>query len=91
MNEITITGSTGVIGRRAVRELVAAGHRFTGVTRSARGRERLAGVTPCQAPVMADRTLTSAAYGEEYHVWPSAAGGAWLLIALDKPTFNLFR
>jgi UDP-glucose 4-epimerase len=41
MNEIIITGSTGVIGRRAVRELLAAGYRVTGVTRSARGRERL--------------------------------------------------
>src|SRR4051794_5762215 len=41
MNEIVITGCTGVIGRRAVRELLAAGHRVTGVTRSARGRERL--------------------------------------------------
>jgi nucleoside-diphosphate-sugar epimerase len=44
MNEIVITGSTGVIGRRAVRELLAAGHRVTGVTRSARGRERLEGL-----------------------------------------------
>ena len=51
----------------------------------------LAAVTPGEAPVMADQTLYSAAYGEEYHVWPSAAGGAWMLIALDKPTFNLFR
>ena len=41
MNEIVITGSTGVIGRRAVRELIAAGHRVRGVTRSALGRERL--------------------------------------------------
>jgi nucleoside-diphosphate-sugar epimerase len=41
MNEIVITGSTGVIGRRAVRELLAAGHRVTGVTRSAGGSERL--------------------------------------------------
>jgi nucleoside-diphosphate-sugar epimerase len=44
MNEIVIAGSTGVIGRRAVRELLAAGHRVTGVTRSARGRERLEGL-----------------------------------------------
>src|SRR4051794_31255390 len=44
MNEIVVTGSTGVIGRRAVRELLGAGHRVTGVTRSARGRERLAGL-----------------------------------------------
>jgi nucleoside-diphosphate-sugar epimerase len=41
MNEIIITGSTGVIGRRAVREVTAAGYRVTGVTRSASGRERL--------------------------------------------------
>jgi nucleoside-diphosphate-sugar epimerase len=41
MNEIIITGSTGAIGRRAVRELVAGGHRVTGVTRSAHGRELL--------------------------------------------------
>ena len=41
MNEIVITGSTGVIGQRAVRELLAAGHGVKGVTRSARGRERL--------------------------------------------------
>jgi UDP-glucose 4-epimerase len=45
MSEIVITGSTGVIGRRAVRELLAGGHRVTGVTRSARGRERLEGLT----------------------------------------------
>jgi len=44
MDEIVITGSTGVIGRRAVREVLAAGHRVTGVTRSARGRERLEGL-----------------------------------------------
>jgi nucleoside-diphosphate-sugar epimerase len=44
MNEIVITGSTGVIGRRAVRELLVAGYRVTGVTRSARGREWLQSV-----------------------------------------------
>jgi UDP-glucose 4-epimerase len=41
MNEFVISGSTGVIGRRAVRELLAGGHRVTGVTRSARGRKLL--------------------------------------------------
>jgi nucleoside-diphosphate-sugar epimerase len=41
MSKIVITGATGVIGRRAVRELLAAGHRVTGVTRSPAGRERL--------------------------------------------------
>jgi hypothetical protein len=51
----------------------------------------LAAVTPGQGPVMANRTVTSVPYGVEYHVWPSAAAGAWTLIALNKPTFNLFR
>lgn len=41
MNQIVITGSTGVIGRRAVRELLAAGHDVHGVTRSTAGRERI--------------------------------------------------
>jgi UDP-glucose 4-epimerase len=41
MNDIVMTGSTGVIGGRAVRELLAAGYPVTGVTRSSRGRERL--------------------------------------------------
>jgi nucleoside-diphosphate-sugar epimerase len=41
MSEITITGSTGVIGRRTVRALLDAGHRVTGVTRSPDGRARL--------------------------------------------------
>lgn len=41
MNEIIITGSTGVIGRLAVREVLAGGNRVTGVTRSADGRSRL--------------------------------------------------
>jgi nucleoside-diphosphate-sugar epimerase len=41
MTEIVITGATGVIGRRAVRALLGAGHRVAGVTRSVRGRERL--------------------------------------------------
>jgi nucleoside-diphosphate-sugar epimerase len=39
MNEIIITGSTGVIGRRAARAVLAAGYSVTGVTRSARGGE----------------------------------------------------
>jgi UDP-glucose 4-epimerase len=41
MSEIVITGSTGVVGRRAVSDLLAAGHGVTGATRSSRGRERL--------------------------------------------------
>jgi len=59
MKEIMITGSTGVIGQRAVRELLAAGHRVTGVTRSASGRERLEslGARAVQADVFDEASL----------------------------------
>lgn len=33
------------------------------------------------APLQANRTLTSTAYGVEYHVWPAAAAAAWTMIA----------
>src|SRR4051812_3867672 len=59
MSEIVITGSTGVIGRRAVRELLAAGHRVTGVTRSACGREKLEslGASAVEADVFDEASL----------------------------------
>src|ERR687884_816186 len=67
MNEIVITGSTGVIGRRAVRELVAAGHRVRGVTRSARGRERLEslGAGAVEADVFDEASLCRAFDGAD--------------------------
>ena len=67
MNEIVITGSTGVIGRRAVRELIAAGHRVTGVTRSARGRERLEGLgaSAVEADVFDEASLRRAFDGAD--------------------------
>jgi UDP-glucose 4-epimerase len=62
MTEIVITGSTGVIGRHAVRALLAAGHRVTGVTRSARGRETLAslGARAVEADVFDEASLRRA-------------------------------
>jgi nucleoside-diphosphate-sugar epimerase len=65
MREIVIAGSTGVIGRRAVRELLAAGHGVTGVTRSARGRERLEslGARAADADVFGDASLRGAFAG----------------------------
>jgi hypothetical protein len=39
---------------------------------------------------MADQALTSIPYGDAYHVWPSAAAGAWMLIAFDNPAWRLF-
>ena len=67
MNDITITGSTGVIGRRAVREVVAAGYRVTGVTRSARGRERLEslGARAVEADVFDEASLRRAFDGAD--------------------------
>src|SRR4051794_15978113 len=67
MDEIVITGSTGVIGRRAVRELIAAGHRVTGVTRSAQGRERLQslGADAVEADVLDKASLTRAFAGAD--------------------------
>jgi UDP-glucose 4-epimerase len=67
MNEIVITGSTGVIGRRAVRELIAAGHRVTGVSRSARGRERLEslGASAVEADVFDEASLRRAFDGAD--------------------------
>jgi UDP-glucose 4-epimerase len=67
MNEIVITGSTGVIGRRAVREVLAAGHRVTGVTRSASGRERLArlGAHAVEADVFDEASLRRAFDGAD--------------------------
>src|SRR5262245_31261637 len=62
MSEIIITGSTGVIGRLAVREVLAAGHSVTGVTRSERGRETLErlGAGAVEADVFDAASLRSA-------------------------------
>jgi UDP-glucose 4-epimerase len=67
MDEIVITGSTGVIGRRAVRELLTAGHRVTGVTRSACGRERLGslGASAVEADVFDEASLRRAFDGAD--------------------------
>ena len=88
MNDILITGATGVLGRRAVRELLAAGHRVTGVTRSARGRRQLEdlGARAVEADVFDPAAMTAAFAGADAvvnlltHI-PSADGmaapGAW--------------
>jgi nucleoside-diphosphate-sugar epimerase len=67
MSEIVITGSTGVIGRRAVRAALAAGHRVTGVTRSARGAERLdsLGARAAEADVFDEASLRRAFGGAD--------------------------
>jgi UDP-glucose 4-epimerase len=65
MNSVVITGSTGVIGRRAVRAILSAGYGVTGVTRSSRGRERLAalGASAVEADVYDEASLRRAFEG----------------------------
>ena len=67
MSQVLITGSTGVIGRRAVRELLAAGYRVTGVTRSSSGRERLSalGADAVEADVFDEASLRRAFAGAD--------------------------
>src|SRR3954447_17359779 len=67
MSDIVITGSTGVIGRRAVRDLLAAGHRVTGMTRSTRGRELLEtiGAQAVEADVFDEASLRRAFDGAD--------------------------
>jgi nucleoside-diphosphate-sugar epimerase len=67
MNEIVITGSTGTIGRRAVREVIAAGYRVRGVTRSASGREQLEslGARAVEADVFDEASLRRAFAGAD--------------------------
>jgi nucleoside-diphosphate-sugar epimerase len=88
MNNIVITGSTGVVGRRAVRDLLAAGHRVTGVTRSLRGRRLLEGLgaRAVEADVFDRASLTAAFAGVDAvvnlltHIPPAAqmaVPGAW--------------
>jgi nucleoside-diphosphate-sugar epimerase len=59
---IVITGATGVIGRRAVAEFVAAGHDVTGIARSARGRALLhsLGARAAEADVFDEAQLARA-------------------------------
>jgi nucleoside-diphosphate-sugar epimerase len=88
MRDIVITGVTGVVGRRAVRELLSRGDRVVGVTRSARGRSLLEslGARAVEAEVFDQPALESAFAGADIvinlltHVPPAdrmALPGAW--------------
>ena len=67
MSDIVITGATGVVGRRAVRELLDAGHRVTGIARSARARRLLAslGARSVEADVFDEQAMTAAFAGAD--------------------------
>jgi nucleoside-diphosphate-sugar epimerase len=60
--KVFVAGATGVVGRRAVRELVAAGHEVTGVARSERKAAlvRSLGATPMRVDLF-DATAVKAA------------------------------
>jgi hypothetical protein len=51
----------------------------------------IAAITPSDAPLQSDQTATSIPYGAEYHVWPAAAAGAWMLLAGHQPAAALFN
>ncbi len=67
MSRIVVTGATGVLGRRAVRALLAGGHRVAGVTRSAAGRRMLEGLgaRAIEADVFDASSLTRAFAGAD--------------------------
>jgi hypothetical protein len=70
--------------------LLAQGALGQSSTTLANSLNAIAGVTPNDAPVQADQVQVNTAYGEAYHVWPSAAAGAWMMLAEHKPTPLLF-
>ena len=62
MTRIAITGATGVVGRRAVKELLATGHEVTAIARSDWGRRLLErfGARTVEADVFDEASLTAA-------------------------------
>jgi 2-alkyl-3-oxoalkanoate reductase len=85
---VFLTGATGVIGRRAIPDLVAAGHRVTAVGRAPDKRELLArlGATPVQVDLFDAAALSRAVDGHDAvvnlatHIPPTSRvflPGAW--------------
>ena len=85
---VAITGATGVIGRHAVQQLIHAGHRVTGIARSARGARTLEvlGARVVRADVFDELELRGAFAGADVvvnlltHIPPAdrmGAPGAW--------------
>jgi hypothetical protein len=46
-----------------------------------------AAITKGAGALQADQTLTSDAYGVEYHVWPASTATAWTVLAQSAPAF----
>ena len=81
------TGAPDVMWTEGSAEMVladtAAGQSSTALSNSLLA---IAALTPTSGPLMADRTVTNVTYSAEFHVWPSAAAGAWLILASAHPT-----
>jgi hypothetical protein len=81
------TGAPDVMWTEGSAEMVladlAAGQSSTALNTSLLA---ISGLTPAGGPLMADRTVTNLASSAEFHVWPSAAAGAWLMLAGAHPT-----
>lgn len=86
--KVFVAGATGVLGRRAVAELVKAGHRVTGVARSEEKADmlRLLGATPVTVDLFDPAAVKEAVAGHEVvinlatHIPPitrAARPGAW--------------
>ncbi|MCU1450806.1 MAG: NAD-dependent epimerase/dehydratase [Acidimicrobiales bacterium] len=86
--KVFVAGATGVLGKRAVRELVAAGHDVTGVARSAEKAAllRSLGATPVEVDVFDAAAVKDAVVGHDVvcnlatHIPPTtkmAFPGAW--------------
>src|SRR5512142_3230666 len=78
--EIFLAGATGVLGRRVVPLLVGAGHRVTGVARSAEKEAALTamGALPARVDLFDPREVASAVRGHDViinlatHIPPSS-------------------
>lgn len=44
-------------------------------------------ITKGAGALQADQTVTSEAYGVEYHVWPASTAAAWTILAQSAPAF----
>lgn len=87
-HKIFVAGATGVLGRRAVAQLVEAGHDVTGIARSDEKAElvRSLGATPARVDLFDAGAIKDAVVGHDVvanlatHIPPlskSAFGGAW--------------
>jgi hypothetical protein len=86
------SGAPDVLWTEGSAEMLAA-ESSLGQSTTALGQSlaAIAALTPGSAPVQSDRTATSVPYGAEYHVWPSAATGAWMLLATFRSVLPLFQ